>query len=286
MVAQPVSMDQGCFQRELAGLQTINQHRNSEAIESFDFPVLVHRHHPVRHTRFEHVDVLDHIAVFHRPPHGQAADRGQRFELVDAQPRLLPGLALQCLLHRFACAHQATHQRVPQPRVDRLVESALLDPHRTCRRAAHQVRRPGRDAEHAHRGALDQAVTGAGRIDHRHQLVAPAVPESLRMQPCGERGESGVATFHGPPAGVTPQRQARRLHPRAQRRLDRAALGAREPQRLTLRRRFALRGAFELRQPIGLVHRSAARFANSIFAIALRCTSSGPSTMRTVRWCA
>ena len=34
------------------------------------------------------------------------------------------------------------------------------------------------------------------------------------------------------------------------------------------------------------VARNAARLASSILAIVVRCTSSGPSTRRTVRWCA
>jgi ORF6N domain len=40
------------------------------------------------------------------------------------------------------------------------------------------------------------------------------------------------------------------------------------------------------RRPASLHRITAARFPISIFAIAFRCTSSGPSTMRTVRWCA
>ena len=248
-------MDQRRFQGEVPGGEVGAQRRGVDTGETGHLAVLVGRLKPPRQHRLEQRGALDHVAFGHRAADLQVAERPQRVEFGQAQAGLFPGLPLQRLRHRLVGRHQAADQGVPQARVGGLVEGALLHPEASVGMAADQVHRVRRDAQRAHGGPLDGAERPALGVDHRQQFVAPAARQALVAQPIGQFGERRVVVRADLP-GVRRrlQRQPGLDHAPADRRLDRADLGAAQPQRFTRRPR-RLRGApAQVGQPVRIVH--------------------------------
>ena len=193
-----------------------------------------------------HLDVLDHVAVGDRAADGQAlatreVGAGRRWRGPPLPRSRAPALAIG-----FAGADLAAHGGVPQARVGRFVEGALLDPDlpaaaqptrwtarsscpaaRTAARSIGASRRPSVDERRAARrasGPARLAQRAARRSPAAHRRAGPSIAPAVAVDADGKAARSRSHRQR-------PARSSRRARVRAQIRIERLAAPTRRHRR-------------------------------------------------------